>query len=117
MTNNFIIYIITACLVINLSISIITNNMIKKLISLGIFQSCIITIFLLIGYKKDSIVPVYNDVNAIILEHNYTSPLPQVLMLTAIVVGLATFAIGLSLSIKIKENFNTTNMSHLTNDQ
>ncbi len=71
---------------------------VKKLMGLSIFQLAIILFYISFGFIYDSCVPILSE-NARL----YTNPLPQVLMLTAIVVGVATLSVGLALAIKIDE--------------
>ena len=76
---------------------IISNDSIKKLISLSIAQSGIILMYIFLCYSKSGVAPIYNSNIT-----QYVDPVPQVLMLTAIVVGFATNALGLAIIIKIK---------------
>ena len=73
---------------------IASNHLFKKLASLAIMQTAVILLYISIGYVgSDANIPIYKEgTNAI-----YTNPLPQVLMLTAIVVGLAVTAVGYTL--------------------
>jgi multicomponent Na+:H+ antiporter subunit C len=76
--------------------------LLHKLISLSIFQTTIIWLYLTIGFNYRARPPVINAGNlSLNTEIIYNNPLPHALMLTAIVVGLATFAIGLAIIIKI----------------
>ncbi len=77
-----------------------SKNRLKKLCALNLFQTSVIWFYLSIGKVKLAIAPIlnysYNQIYA------YNNPLPQVLMLTAIVVGITIFALGLNF-IKIIE--------------
>ncbi len=78
---------------------LISKDEIKKLIFLGFMQSAIIMLYVSAGYKKNNfIAPVYIEGIT-----NYINPVPHVLMLTAIVVGIAVSAVGLSMIIQIKK--------------
>ena len=80
-------------------------NVIKKIMSLSIMQTSVILLYVSVGYRGSfSIAPVYRDTVEI-----YTNPLPQVLMLTAIVVGLAVSAVGFALAIKLQKEFGSRN--------
>jgi multicomponent Na+:H+ antiporter subunit C len=88
---------------------IVSGNLVKKLIGLVIFQTSVLLIYISAGLVKGAHFPIY-ELNA----HNvpldgvvYVNPLPHVLMLTAIVVGVATLAVGLALAVRIKEAFGT----------
>jgi len=81
---------------------IVSNNYAKKLIALSIFQISVLLIFITSSYVDESSAPILNTHSA-----RYTNPIPHVLMLTAIVVGIATISLGLSICIKIKRAFGT----------
>jgi multicomponent Na+:H+ antiporter subunit C len=94
---------------------ILKKDLIHKLIALSIFQTCAILIYLTIGYTKDAYYPILIDHHSSNILQNereilYNNPLPHVLMLTAIVVGIATFALGLSIILAIAKSYNKTNM-------
>ena len=92
------ILLITAGLYIVLS----SPNLVKKLVGLSVFQTSAYLIFVAPGKIFGGTVPVL-DSNFI----TYSSPLPHVLILTAIVVGVATLSLGLALAVRIKESFGT----------
>jgi multicomponent Na+:H+ antiporter subunit C len=82
------------------------DNYFGKIIGLTIFQNSVLIFYLAIGKVKGGIPPIdicSSDINNCHIL--YTSPLPHVLMLTAIVVGFATLAVGLALILKIYQNF------------
>ena len=87
------------------------TNLIKKIIGMGIFQTAIILFFLSIASKKDATLPIIEfarETNNPILEASkYANPLPHVLMLTAIVVMVATLGVALSIIILIYNKYNT----------
>jgi len=101
-------YVIVAILlVLGLLILLTTKNLIKKIVGLGIFQTAILLFYISLGRVHGGVPPI---VEAKHLEDQlYSSPLPQVLMLTAIVVGIATFAVAMSLVSKINQEFGTIN--------
>jgi multicomponent Na+:H+ antiporter subunit C len=74
----------------------------KKLIGLSVFQSAIFLFYLHMGKIYGAIPPFLGAI-----ELPYSSPLPQVLMLTAIVVGVATLAVGLALLLRIQAAYGT----------
>lgn len=80
------------------------ENLLQKLFALSIFQTNIIVFFLALGFNKRSQVPLIEESDlstGILMDvEKYTNPLPHVLMLTAIVVGLATFALGLAILLR-----------------
>lgn len=80
------------------------NNLFKKIIGMSIFQSAIILFYISLSVKKDGSVPIlkYEDMgNAAIDVASYNNPLPHVLMLTAIVVGVAILGVALAVLQKI----------------
>jgi multicomponent Na+:H+ antiporter subunit C len=102
---NYYGYIIL--LMIGLYALIAKKNLIKKVIGLNIIQTAIILFFITIGAKKGATIPIlWNS-----LEHNlhqtaqYINALPHVLMLTAIVVGVGTTGVALSLIMLIYRQY------------
>ena len=82
------------------------GNLIKKIIGLNIFQASVFLLYISIGKVLGGTAPIIIDGNSIdpVI---YSNPLPHVLILTAIVVGVATTALGLSLVIRINESYGT----------
>ena len=76
------------------------GNLIKKIIGLNIFQSSVILLYISMGTVRDGAPPILADDVAV-----YSNPLPHVLMLTAIVVGVATTALALALITRINEAY------------
>jgi multicomponent Na+:H+ antiporter subunit C len=86
------------------------KNLMKKLIGMNIFQWAIILFYISIGSKKGATIPIIAGHGA--AEHairavDYINPLPHVLMLTAIVVGVATTGIALAILIAIYKRYGT----------
>ena len=96
---NYIIVIIL--MMTGLFIVIARANLIKKLIGLSIFQTSVFLFYISLGKVAGGTAPIL-DGNPGTL---YSNPLPHVLILTAIVVGVATTALGLALILRIKEAF------------
>ena len=78
------------------------DNLVKKIIGLNIFQVSVIMFYVSIGKVRGGTAPIYAEGFEI-----YSNPLPHVLMLTAIVVGVATTALGLALVVRIHEAYGT----------
>jgi len=76
------------------------GHLIKKIIGLNIFQTSVFIFYISVGKVEGATAPIWQE--GIIL---YSNPLPHVLILTAIVVGIATTALGLALIIRIKEAY------------
>ncbi len=81
---------------------IASGNLIKKLIGLSIFQTSVFLLYISMGKVEGGTAPIVNTSITI-----YSNPLPHVLILTAIVVGVATTAVGLALVVRIKEAYGT----------
>jgi len=97
-------YWITIFLAIaGLYIVIARGNMIKKLVGLSIFQTSVYLLYIAPGKLIGGTAPIVAD-----RFHIYSNPLPHVLILTAIVVGVATLALGLALVVRIREAYGTT---------
>lgn len=79
-----------------------TSNLIKKLIGLSLFQTSVLLFYVAAGKVTGGTTPIYRDNIEL-----YSNPLPQVLMLTAIVVGVATLAVGLALVVRIRGSYGT----------
>jgi multicomponent Na+:H+ antiporter subunit C len=78
------------------------GNLIKKLIGLNIFQTSVFLLYISMGKVEGGSAPI---VGAGI--SSFSNPLPHVLILTAIVVGVATTSVGLALVVRIKEAYGT----------
>ena len=84
------------------------NNLMKKLIGMTIFQWSIILFYVSIGSKKGGTVPIVDpSLHPAVRAVDYINPLPHVLMLTAIVVGVATTGIALALLILVYRTYGT----------
>lgn len=79
-----------------------TSNLIKKLIGLSLFQTSVLLLYVAAGKISGGTTPVFTEGAEI-----YSNPLPHVLMLTAIVVGIATLAMGLALVVRIRGSYGT----------
>lgn len=138
---NYWIYVII--MMIGLYAMISKNNLVKKLIGMSIFQTAIILFYVSIGVKEGATIPIlYHDqvhpshednhhgadtghgeahhpsheeivANLHINPDDFANPLPHVLMLTAIVVGVATLGVGLALTQKIYRDFGSIEESEI----
>ncbi len=79
-------------------------NLIKKLLGLAIFQAAVFLLYISMGKIDGGTAPV---VQAGVVDPVYANPLPQVLILTAIVVGISTMALGLGIVVRINEEYGT----------
>ena len=96
-------YAVTIVLMIaGLYIVIARGNLIKKLIGLSIFQTSVYLLYIAPGKLIGGTAPILDGRFTL-----YSNPLPHVLILTAIVVGIATLALGLALVVRIREAYGT----------
>ena len=89
-------------LVTGLFIVISRVNLVKKLVGLAIFQSSVYLLYIVPGKLLGGTVPIVGEGFT-----RYSNPLPHVLILTAIVVGVATLALGLAIVVRIREAYGT----------
>lgn len=79
------------------------GNLIKKMVGLSVFQTSVFMLYISLGKVAGGTAPILvDDPEAV-----YSNPLPHVLILTAIVVGIATTSVGLALAVRIKEAYGT----------
>jgi multicomponent Na+:H+ antiporter subunit C len=89
-------------MVSGLYIVIARSNMIKTLVGLALFQTSVYLLYLSPGKILGGTPPITDPAYSV-----YSNPLPHVLILTAIVVGVATLALGLALVVRINESYGT----------
>ncbi|MBF0390400.1 MAG: cation:proton antiporter subunit C [Desulfamplus sp.] len=109
---NYWTYVIL--LMVGLYAMVAKNNLVKKIVGMVIFQTAVILFYVSIGYKKGGTLPIImhghdhgHGVESVIKAADYINPLPHVLMLTAIVVGVATLGVALALAIKVYQEYGT----------
>jgi|TARA_B100001123_G_C15044889_1_gene921089 multicomponent Na+:H+ antiporter subunit C len=85
-----------------LYIVIARGNLIKKLVGLNIFQASVFILYISFGKVAGGTAPILAKGIEV-----YSNPLPHVLILTAIVVGVATTALGLALVVRIRKEYDT----------
>jgi multicomponent Na+:H+ antiporter subunit C len=94
-----------------LYIVIARDNLVKKMMGLSIFQVSAIMLYVSMGKVTGGTAPILpsGPHHTVIYDPAtlYSNPLPHVLMLTAIVVGIATTALGLSIVVRIYEAYGT----------
>jgi multicomponent Na+:H+ antiporter subunit C len=89
-------------MVAGLYIVVARGNMVKKLVGLSLFQTSVYLLYISPGKILGGTPPILSEQYTV-----YSNPLPHVLILTAIVVGVATLALGLALVVRINEAFGT----------
>ncbi|MBP8215954.1 MAG: cation:proton antiporter subunit C [Propionivibrio sp.] len=100
MIGHFTYFVAVFLMVAGLFIVIARSNPIKKLIGLSIFQTSVYILYIAPGKLIGGTAPILSPNYTI-----YSNPLPHVLILTAIVVGVATLALGLALAVRIREAY------------
>ena len=102
---------VVVLIAIGLYAMIAKKNLVKKIIGMNIFQTAIILFYVSIGAKRGATLPIIEHghghgehaVHAV----DYINPLPHVLMLTAIVVSVATLGVALALAMRIYFHYGT----------
>ncbi len=97
---HFTYFVTVFLMIVGLFIVIARGNLIKKLVGLGIFQTSVYLLYIAPGKLVGGTAPILSDAFTV-----YSNPLPHVLILTAIVVGVATLALGLALVVRIREAY------------
>lgn len=101
-------WIVIILMMIGFYIVIAQGNLIKKIVGLNIFQVSVFIFYISIGKVTGGSAPIINDNIEI-----YSNPLPHVLILTAIVVGVATTALGLAMIVRIKDAYHTIEIDEI----
>ena len=99
-------WVIVVLMMTGLYVVIARGNLVKKVIGLNIFQVSVIMFFVSMGVVRGGTPPILvhgHDARDVL----YSNPLPHVLMLTAIVVGVSTTALALALVVRIREAYGT----------
>ena len=94
-------WIVFLLMMIGLFLVIGRKNFLKKIVGLTIFQTSVFLLYITFGKIKGGTPPILNNA----IDTVYSNPLPHVLILTAIVVGVATTALGLSLVLRINSEY------------
>ena len=109
LATNYNYWITIFLMVAGLFIVVARSNMIKTLVGLGIFQTSVYLLYLSPGKVLGGTPPIIGEGI-----ETYSNPLPHVLILTAIVVGVATLALGLALVVRIHEAYDTIEEDEIT---
>jgi multisubunit Na+/H+ antiporter MnhC subunit len=88
------------------------RNIIKIVISLSIMEYSTFLFFALIGYIEGGVAPIVNPAEP---DKIYVDPLPQALVMTAIVIGLATTSMLLAVAIRLYKKYNTFDIREINN--
>jgi multicomponent Na+:H+ antiporter subunit C len=95
-------------ILIGLYIILIKRNLIKVIIGLGILDTGVNLFLISIGYITKGTAPIFSGSE--IEAENMVDPVPQALVLTAIVIGVAVLALALSLAIRLYQHYGTLNL-------
>ncbi|MEX2525949.1 MAG: cation:proton antiporter subunit C [Gammaproteobacteria bacterium] len=93
-------WVVIFLMMVGFYIVIAHGNMVKKVVGLNIFQTSVFILYISVGKVRDGAAPILDDTVTV-----YSNPLPHVLILTAIVVGVATTALALALIVRIRESY------------
>ena len=95
-------WIVIFLMMVGFYVVIAHGNLIKKVVGLNIFQTSVFILYITMGKVDGGAAPILDDAVT-----TYSNPLPHVLILTAIVVGVATTALALALIVRIREAYGT----------
>lgn len=96
-------WLVIILMMVGLYVVVSRGNLVKKLVGLNMFQVSVFLFYISVGKVTGGTAPIFLDAPDTV----YSNPLPHVLILTAIVVGVATLAVGLSLIIRIQRAYDT----------
>jgi multicomponent Na+:H+ antiporter subunit C len=106
---NYWVYIVL--MMVGLYAIIAKKNLVKKIIGMNILQTAVILFFISLGAKKKATIPIIMHgqlaEDQAVQAADFINPLPHVLMLTAIVVAVATLGVALALVIKVFQQYHT----------
>lgn len=99
---HYVYWLVFALMMCGLYTVLSHGNLVKKLIGLNIFQASVFLLFISFGKVAGGTAPIIEEGR-----DSYSHPLPHVLILTAIVVGVATTSLGLALAVRIFREYGT----------
>lgn len=95
-------WIVIVMMMAGFYVVIAQDNLVKKIVGLNVFQVSVFVLYISMGTIDGATAPILDDRFRL-----YTNPIPSVLILTAIVVGVATTALGLALVVRIRDAYGT----------
>ncbi|WP_116367822.1 cation:proton antiporter subunit C [Parahaliea mediterranea] len=101
-------WVVVVLMMLGFFIVIARANLVKKLIGLNIFQTSVFILYISTGKVAGGAAPILTEGVTL-----YSNPLPHVLILTAIVVGIATTSVGLALVIRIHAAYGSVNQNDI----
>ena len=96
-------WLVITLMMTGLYVVVSRGNLVKKIVGLNVFQTSVFMLYISMGKITGGTAPIYTEYP----QEVYSNPLPHVLILTAIVVGVATTALGLALIVRIREEYET----------
>ncbi len=96
-------WVVITLMMAGLYVVVSRGNLIKKVVGLNIFQTSVFLLYISMGKIRGGTAPIEIAGENVV----YSNPLPHVLILTAIVVGVATTAVGLAIIVRIREAYGT----------
>ena len=103
-------WIVVVLMMIGFYIVIAHGNLVKKIVGLTIFQTSVFIFYISMAKIEGGTAPILVEGAS-----RYSNPLPHVLILTAIVVGIATTALGLALAVRIREAYGSIEEEDIQN--
>jgi len=103
-------WVVVVLMMVGFYIVIAHGNLIKKIVGLSIFQTSVFIFYISTANVDGGTAPILAEGI-----EQYSNPLPHVLILTAIVVGIATTALGLALAVRIKETYGSVEELEIQN--
>lgn len=95
-------WVVIILMMAGLWVVVAQDNLVKKLVGLGLFQTSVFIFYISLGKLADGAPPIIDPASPV---GAYSNPLPHVLILTAIVVAVATTAVGLGLVVRIHQAY------------
>ncbi len=95
-------WVVIALTMLGMYVVMANPNLVMKIIGLNIFQTAVFILYISVGKLEGGTAPILSDAFTV-----YANPLPHVLILTAIVVGVATTALALALAVRIYRAYQT----------
>lgn len=107
-----IYWVVIFLMMAGLYIVLAQNNFVKKIVGLNVFQVSVFLLYITMGKVSGGTAPILAEGI-----ETYSNPLPHVLILTAIVVGIATTSLGLALVVRINEAYGTIEDDEILNQE
>ncbi|OPX18078.1 cation:proton antiporter [candidate division WOR-3 bacterium 4484_100] len=99
-----------ALFLIGLYAIVTKRNLIKIIIGFALIEYSVNLLFALIGFRRGALAPIITKVHS---AHNFVDPIPQALVLTAIVIALGTTAVMLAIALRIYERYKTFDIAKI----